>query len=89
MTKIIIYTRANCLYCWRALDLLGYKMEHKNNIEIEEINIGNKLEKRKEMQEKSGRNTFPQIFINDTHIGGYDDLFELDRKGRLDEILGL
>ena len=82
MSKIIIYTTNVCPYCVRAKSLLS-----KKNVQFEEIKITNQ-ELMEEMIKKSGgRRTVPQIFINDTHIGGSDDLYELDRQGKLDKLI--
>ena len=78
-----MYTTAYCPYCQRAERLLGAK-----GIEdIERIRVDLRPELRKEMVERSGRRTVPQIWIGDTHIGGYDELAALDRAGRLDPLL--
>lgn len=82
MAKIVVYHKIGCPYCIRALSLLHSKS--KNIIEIE---AATNPEIRREMNEKSGRNTFPQIFIDGKHIGGCDDLLALDAKGGLDRLL--
>lgn len=83
MAKVVIYTKMTCPYCIRAKLLLQRK-----DAEIEEIAVDFGGEKKQEMiQRSNGRMTVPQIFINDRHIGGCDDLFELDSSGRLDEML--
>ncbi len=80
---IIIYTNPSCPYCIRAIELLRQKGQEMFLIDV----IANP-EKRKEMVERSGGcNTTPQIFIEDQHIGGCDDLYDLDAKGELDKIL--
>jgi len=79
---ITIYTRPFCAFCSRALSLLGDK-----GVAVKEIEAGFDPALRAEMQERSGRNTFPQIFIGETHIGGCDDLFALERAGKLDPML--
>ena len=83
MARVEIYTKATCPYCIRAKSLLREK-----GIDLEEITIGFAGEKKQEMiQRAGGRMTVPQIFIDGQHIGGCDDLFELDRAGKLDELL--
>jgi glutaredoxin 3 len=83
MTDIVIYTRPGCGYCTLAKQLLGTKGK-----EFKEFNIWSKDEYKADMQKKTGgANTVPQIFINDDHIGGSDDLFALDRAGHLDVLL--
>ena len=83
MAKVEIYTKMTCSYCFRAKALLKQK-----GIEPEEIEVDFGGEKKQEMvQRTGGRMTVPQIFIDDRHIGGCDDLFELERSGKLDELL--
>lgn len=83
MAKIVMYTKEGCPYCSRARYLLGQK-----SAQWEEILAAGDPAKRQEMVTKSGgRNTFPQIFIGDKHVGGCDDLFALDAKGALDPLL--
>lgn len=71
-----------CGYCARARRLLDVK-----GAPYEEIDVDIVAGARQEMQAKSGRSTIPQIFINDQHIGGADDLYALDAEGRLDPLL--
>ncbi len=82
MSKTVIYTKPHCPYCVAALRLLN-----KKGAQIEEIVASSDHSLRREMNEKSGRNTFPQIFIDGKHIGGCDDLYELDAMGGLDPLL--
>ncbi|MDP5281102.1 glutaredoxin 3 [Sphingomonas sp. DG1-23] len=83
MAKIEIYTKAFCPYCYRAKALLDSKQ-----VEYEEIDITMGGPRRPEMiQRAGGRSTVPQIFIDDRHIGGSDDLAALDRQGGLDPLL--
>ena len=82
MPHVTIYTRPYCGYCARALDLLERK-----GVEFTEIEAGFDPEKRQEMMRRSGRTTFPQIFVGDTHIGGCDDMMALERAGKLDPLL--
>lgn len=83
MAKIIMYSTATCPYCIRAEQLL----QRKGVTEIEKIRVDLQPELRAEMIEKTGRRTVPQIYIDDRHIGGYDELATLDRAGQLDELL--
>lgn len=80
-----MYCTAYCGYCHRAERLLGAK----GVTDIERIRVDLEPERRKEMIERSGRRTVPQIWIDDRHIGGYDDLAALDRAGQLDPLLGV
>jgi glutaredoxin 3 len=82
MAKIEIYTKALCPYCIRAKKLLDGK-----GADYIDIPAAMDREKRKEMNERSGRNTFPQIFIDGQHIGGCDDIFALEAAGKLDPLL--
>jgi glutaredoxin 3 len=83
MARVEIYTKFLCPYCARAKRLLDGK-----NVAYEEYEITMDAEKRAEMiQRANGRTTVPQIFIDGTHIGGSDDLAELERTGRLDPLL--
>ena len=82
--KVFIYTQIFCGYCSAARKLLKNK-----GVEFDEVDITLKADQRREMMERSGRQTVPQIFIGDEHIGGFDDMMELDQDGRLDELLGL
>lgn len=82
MADVLIYTRDLCGYCAAAKALLDRK-----GVAYTEINATGDQEKRKEMMDRSGRTTFPQIFIGDTHVGGCDDLHALERSGRLDGLL--
>ena len=82
MPKITVYTRPFCGYCTRAMSLLKAK-----GADVTEIEAGFDPALRTEMVERSGRYTFPQIFIGDRHIGGCDELMALDRSGELDPLL--
>ena len=83
MKKIEIYTGALCGYCNAAKALLKRK-----NISFEEIDIGEQPEKREEMLKRSnGAKKIPQIFIGDFHVGGYEQLRDLENKGKLDTLL--
>jgi glutaredoxin 3 len=83
MARVEIYTKFGCPYCARAKALLGQK-----GIEYEEYEINSVPGKRDEMLERSnGRHTVPQIFIDGRHVGGSDDLAELERAGQLDPML--
>lgn len=77
-----IYTRRFCGYCTAAKDLLA-----KKGVAFEEIDATGAPDKRNEMIERSGRFTFPQIFIGDRHVGGCDELYALQGRGELDALL--
>jgi glutaredoxin 3 len=82
MAKVVIYTKIYCPYCERALALLNAR-----GADLTEIEAASRPELRAQMNARSGRNTFPQIFIGDTHVGGCDDLLALDAQGGLDPLL--
>ena len=83
MQPVKMYTTAVCPYCVRAKQIL----KSKGVEQIEEIRVDLDPEARTHMMEITGRRTVPQIFIGDTHVGGYDDLSALDRRGKLDPLL--
>ena len=83
MANILMYTSAVCPYCMNAERLLA----SKGVTEINKIRVDLQPEKRDEMIQKTGRRTVPQIFIDDRHIGGFDDLRALDQAGGLDPLL--
>jgi len=78
-----MYSTAVCPFCQRAEMLL----KSKGVTEIEKIRIDLDPAKRDEMMEKTGRRTVPQIYIDEVHVGGFDDLAALDRAGKLDPLL--
>lgn len=82
MSKVVVFSAAHCGYCERAKSLLRRK-----GIEFREILVDEELEQRQIMMERSGQRTVPQIFINDQHIGGSDELHDLERSGELDRLL--
>lgn len=82
LAKVVIYTKPFCPYCARAENLLKNK-----GVAFEEIVASMDPEKREEMRQRSGRLTYPQIFIGETHIGGFDDLAALEAAGKLDPLL--
>jgi len=84
MPKVEMYTTAACPYCMRAKALLDRK-----GVEYEEMRIEGNRELMREMITRSGRHTVPQIFIDDFHVGGYDDMAEMDAFGKLDPLLGI
>jgi glutaredoxin 3 len=80
--NIIIYSGNRCTYCNAAKRMLDNK-----GVEYIEINIDEDPAKREEMMERSKRQTVPQIFIGETHVGGFDDMAELNSEGKLDDLL--
>jgi glutaredoxin 3 len=80
--SVTLYVADWCPYCQRAKDLLAQK-----DVVFREINIDEDQKFREEMIARSNRRTVPQIFIGDRHIGGCDDLFELDGSGELDRLI--
>lgn len=83
MAKVLMYCTAVCPYCVRAEQLL----QRKGVREIEKIRVDLQPQLREAMMEKTGRRSVPQIYIDDRHIGGYDDLAALDHDGQLDILL--
>ncbi len=84
MAKIIMYCTAMCPYCVRAEMLLK-----KKGVEVEKIRVDQDPEQYQLMLSRSnGMRTVPQIFIDERHIGGFDELYELDMDGELDPLLG-
>jgi len=83
MKKIRVYTSQICPYCVRAKSLLK-----KKGADYEEIDVTMDVAARDQMlKESGGARTVPQIFIGDTHVGGCDELYALEREGRLDPLL--
>ncbi|HUZ14226.1 MAG TPA: glutaredoxin 3 [Caulobacteraceae bacterium] len=82
MADVVIYTRPFCGFCARALSLLSQK-----GVAFTEIEAGFDPALRREMVERSGRTTFPQIFVGGEPIGGCDEVMALERAGRLDALL--
>jgi len=83
MAAIEIYSRGTCPYCVAAKRLLAAKGQSWT-----EVDVGALSERRREMIERSGRSTVPQIWIDGHHVGGFDDLAALDQAGELDPLLG-
>ncbi len=81
--KVTMYTTGVCPYCNMAERLL----QSKGVAEIEKIRVDLEPSQRVEMMEKTGRRTVPQIYIGETHVGGFDDLSALDRAGELEPLL--
>ena len=76
---VLMYTTAVCPYCQRAERLL----EARGVTQIERVRVDLEPRRRVEMMERTGRRTVPQIYIGETHVGGFDDLAALDRAGGL------
>jgi glutaredoxin 3 len=82
MKPVTIYTTPICGFCHAAKRLLDSK-----GVDYDEIDVMRDAEKKQEMMQKAGRHTVPQIFIDGVHVGGCDDLYELERAGKLDPML--
>lgn len=82
MAAVIIYSSDYCPYCMRAKQLLSNK-----GVDFSEINVDGQAQVRAEMVRKAGRTSVPQIWIGDIHVGGCDDLYALERAGKLDALL--
>ena len=81
--RVLMYSTAVCPFCVRAEQLL----RARGVSEIDKLRVDLDPALRLEMMEKTGRRTVPQIYIGDTHVGGCDDLYELERQGKLDALL--
>jgi glutaredoxin 3 len=84
MSKVLMYSQQVCPYCERAERLL----RARGVDQIEKIMIDRDPQQRMEMMSRTGRRTVPQIYIGETHVGGFDDLAALDRAGGLTPLLG-
>lgn len=83
MKPVEIYTSPFCGFCHAAKRLLARK-----GVSFSEVDLSKQPERRAEMMQRSGGGrTVPQIFVGDTHVGGCDDLFELEHDGKLDDLL--
>lgn len=83
MAKIVMYSTGVCPYCVMAERLL----RARGVAEIEKVRVDLEPVRRTEMMEKTGQRTVPQIYIGETHVGGYDDLTKLDHSGELAKLL--
>ncbi|WDR33625.1 glutaredoxin 3 [Pseudomonas serboccidentalis] len=82
MSEVIVYSSDYCPYCMRAKQLLANK-----GVAFKEIKVDGKPQIRAAMSQKAGRTSVPQIWIGEKHIGGCDDLYALERAGKLDALL--
>jgi len=82
MSKVVIYCTATCPFCTMAKRLFD-----KKGVEYQAIDIGNDAQKWADMEMKTGRNTVPQVFIGNQHIGGFDELSAADKRGEIDPLL--
>ncbi len=82
MTTVTMYCTAVCPFCVMAERLLQGK-----GVSVEKIRVDLDPDRRSEMMTRSGRRTVPQIFVDDTHVGGFDELSALNRAGKLDALL--
>lgn len=82
MKDVILYTTATCPYCLRAKRLLTNK-----GVVFTDINVNEAQEKFEAIKQQTGWNTVPQIFIDSVFVGGCDDIIQLERQGKLDELL--
>ena len=81
---VVIYGNSTCGYCGAARLLLT-----KKGVPFTDLLVNKEPELRREMQERSGRTSVPQIFIDDRHVGGFEELTELDANGELNRMLGI
>jgi GrxC family glutaredoxin len=82
--NVLVYTTRKCPFCTRAIELLEAK-----GVGYTEVRIDTYPERREEMESRANRTSVPQIFIGDTHVGGCDDMYELEDRGELDALLDL
>lgn len=82
MPAVVMYATRSCPFCHRAKHLLASK-----GVPFQEISVDGQPQLRSEMARKAGRTSVPQIWIGDTHVGGCDDLYALERQGKLDALL--
>ena len=82
MNPVTVYTTRSCPFCIRARQLLDSK-----GISYQNVSVDGRPDLRQEMTRKAGQHTVPQIWISNNHIGGCDDLFTLERAGKLDGLL--
>jgi glutaredoxin 3 len=83
MANITIYTTRTCSFCYAAKSLLT-----KKGLNFDEIDVSaDPAARQRMMLRTNGRRSVPQIFIGETHVGGSEDLYELERRGRLDQLL--
>jgi len=87
MTNIEIYFKNWCPYSQRALRLLNARGVHYTAIDLTDAGSEKVQVREREMRQRSGRTSVPQIFIDGSHIGGYDDMAALDASGELDQLL--
>lgn len=83
MAKVVMYTTAVCPFCINAKHLLEGK-----GVAFEEIRVDRDPPLREKMMADSGQRTVPQIWVGDTHVGGFTDLWALEKSGKLDDMLG-
>tara|TARA_R110002072_G_scaffold112331_1_gene241291 strand:+ start:2448 stop:2717 length:270 start_codon:yes stop_codon:yes gene_type:complete len=84
MPEVIMYSSQYCPFCFRAKSIFQQK-----SVTFKELDVDANPQLRKEMMEKSGQRTVPQIWVGELHIGGCDDLMTIQRSGELDELLGI
>lgn len=80
--EVVVYSTSWCPFCVRAIGLLRQK-----GVEFTNIDVDKEPEKRVEMREKAGKNSVPQIWVGDHHVGGCDELFAVEANGELDKLL--
>lgn len=84
MVKVVMYSSKGCPFCMMAKRLLD-----KKGAQYDIIDVGSNSQLWADMESKTGRNTVPQIFIGDKHVGGFDDLSAADKRGEIDPLLQL
>ncbi len=82
MQPVTMYMTPYCGFCMAAKRLLA-----KKGVDFTEIDVSANPELRQEMMQKSGRHTVPQIWVGEIHVGGFDDMYDLEQRGKLDPLL--
>lgn len=82
MARITMYSTGICPFC-----VMARRLFERKGVVVEEVKIDREPARREEMMQRTGRRTVPQIYIGDTHVGGYDDLAALEHAGKLDPLL--
>jgi len=82
MVEVTVYSTNYCPYCTRAKDLLRRK-----GVKYKEVNVEDEARREAMVDRAGGRRTVPQIFIGEQHVGGFDDLYALEKTGKLDAML--
>jgi glutaredoxin 3 len=86
-SEVVMYSTRFCPYCTRARQLLAHKASTFSELVFKDIGVDGDPALRARMEALSGRHTVPQIWVGDTHVGGFDELWALEQRGELDPLL--